>query len=112
MEVKDKDLLMVDFAALDRRSFKAHLLGTGDNRVAHYEHLMEKCGDSDLEALRGAYSDTIIDKLLDDEEAGEQTATREPSGSDLGVATGYVLTALIGIFLSAMVYQAVVGWVT
>lgn len=112
MEIKDKDLVMVDFSALDRRSFKAYLNGTGDNRITYYEQMRHKRGDADLEALKVAYREVIIDKMIADEEAEERGMKTAGGVSKTTGVVRHFVTAAVGLFLGALVYQTIAGWVT
>lgn len=56
MTDKCKNLIMVDFADRDPRSFKAHLRGAGDGRQRMYEALLAANGVADLEALQEKFA--------------------------------------------------------
>jgi len=103
-KLKTQDLVMVDFADRDPRSFKAYLRGAADGRQRLYEKLLAANTCNDLEALHDKFAVDVWD------EDQAKYAVKDPARA---VAAGKVsfnfVVPVVGLLLGVMLYQVFVA---
>ena len=103
MKTTDKNLVMVDYSELDPRSFKAHFRGGGTVTKRYYDSLLEKMGDSDLEAVDWEFRRTVQQEYTADR---ARRALQTPK-TKLNIRAWMVslFQAAVGLASDVMVYQ-------